>query len=219
MSMKAKRAKRLKAKSHKAKKTATAGKIRILCVSDYHRDKGMADNVEKLAAKEKVDVIINAGDFLSEEFAAKTLGATQFRTFVVRGNWDRELSVSNRNVTVLLNEIAEYNGYFFLGVDWNYYGQIPKLAKGIDPKKLVLITHDPPFDILDISYFGSNAGMPELREVVEAIKPVLHVFGHIHESAGVVKHRGTLFINAALPEYRKAAIVELPSQKVAVFDV
>jgi len=217
--MKAKRAKRTKARPDKAKKTAAAEKIRILCVSDYHRHKDLADNVEKLARKEKVDVIVNAGDFLSQEFAAKVLGSTAFRTFVVRGNWDQGISVMNKKVTVLLNEVAEYKGYFFLGVEWGSYSQLQKMAKGIDPKRLVIITHDPPYDILDISYFGSNAGMPELRELVEAIKPAIHVFGHIHESAGVIKHRGTLFINAALPEYRKAAIVELPSQKVAVFDV
>ena len=85
-----------------------------------------------------------------------------------------------------MNEIAEYKGYYFLGVDWSHYSEIEKLAKGIDPRRLIVITHDPPYDILDMSYFGSNAGMPELREVVEKIKPAMHVFGHIHESAGVV---------------------------------
>ncbi len=61
--------------------------------------------------------------------------------------------------------------------------------------------------------------MIELREAIERVKPTLHVFGHIHESAGVMKHKETLFVNAALPEFRKAAIVDLPSQKVKVFDV
>jgi putative phosphoesterase len=193
--------------------------MKILCVADYHREKELAENVEKLASKEKVDVIINAGDFLSEDFAKKILDKTKFKTFVVRGNWDQELKSKNRKVKILENEVSEYRGYYFLGVDWGHYSKIFKLAKGKDPKKIVVVTHDPPFDILDMSYFGSNAGVMELREAIERIKPVLHVFGHIHESAGVMKHKGTLFVNAALPEFRKAAIVELPSQKVDVFDV
>ena len=193
--------------------------MRILCVSDYHRDKDLAEKVEKLAEREKVDVIINAGDFLSEDFAKKVMDRTKFRTFIVRGNWDGELRTNNKKVTILNNEICEYKGYHFLGVDWGFYLKIYELAKGIDPKKLVLITHDPPYDILDISYFGSNAGIMELRTIIKEIKPTLHVFGHIHEAAGYVKYKGTLFVNASLPEFRKAAIIELPGQKVRVFDL
>ena len=193
--------------------------MKILCVSDYHREKDLAENVEKLAAKEKVDVIINAGDFLSEDFASKVLDKTKFRTFVVRGNWDYELESPNKNVTILHNKVVKYKGYHFLGVDFGYYSQIPKLSKGINPKKLILITHDPPYNILDVSYFGSNAGLMDLLASVSKVKPVLHVFGHIHESSGVMNHKGTLFVNAALPEFRKAAIVELPGQKVTVFDI
>ena len=193
--------------------------MRIMCVSDYHRDLEIAERVEALAAKEKVDVIVNAGDFLSEEFAAKVFASTSFITFVVQGNWDRHLKARSKKVKVLVNEVAEHKGYYFLGAEYGHYDVIEKLAKGIDSKKLIIITHDPPYDILDMSYFGSNAGMPDLRDVIERLKPAMHVFGHIHESAGVVKHKGTLFVNAALPEFRKAAIVDLPSQKVAVFDV
>ncbi|NIO23080.1 MAG: hypothetical protein GTN38_03585 [Candidatus Aenigmarchaeota archaeon] len=193
--------------------------MKILCVADYHREKELADGVEKLAEKERVDVIINAGDFLSEDFAKKVLDRAKVQTFVVRGNWDHELKTKSKNVKILENEVVEYKGYYFLGVDWGYYSRIQDLSKGIDPKKLIIITHDPPFDILDMSYFGSNAGVIELREAIERVKPTLHVFGHIHESAGVMKHKETLFVNAALPEFRKAAIVDLPSQKVKVFDV
>lgn len=193
--------------------------MKILCVSDYHREKSLAENVERLAEKEKVDVVINAGDFLSEDFANKFLDKTKFRTFVVRGNWDQEIRTKNNRVKVLENEVVEYKGYYFLGVDWGYYSKIHDLAKGKDPKRLVLITHEPPFDILDLTFFGSNAGAIEIREATEKVRPILHVFGHIHESAGVMKYKGTLFVNAALPEFRKAAVVELPSQKVKVFDV
>jgi hypothetical protein len=193
--------------------------MKVLCVSDYHRDQAMADHVEALAAKEKVDAIVNAGDFLSQEFASKVLEKTKFRTFVVRGNWDYDMKIRNKKVTFLSNKAEEYEGYCFIGADFRNYASIQKLAKGKDPNKMILITHDPPYDILDTSFFGSSAGAPELREIVDSIKPALHVFGHIHESAGVIKYRGTIFVNAALPEFRKAAIVDLPSGKIKIFDV
>ena len=193
--------------------------MKVLCVADYHREEKFAKNVDELAKKEKVDVIVNAGDFVSEDFARKVLDREKVQTFVVKGNWDYDLRTKNKKVKILENEVVEYRGYYFLGVDWGFYARIPELANGIDPKKLVVITHDPPFDILDMSYFGNNAGIMELRAIITEVRPVLHVFGHIHEAAGYLKHKGTLFVNAALPEFRKAAIVELPSQKVEVFDV
>lgn len=65
----------------------------------------------------------------------------------------------------------------------------------------ILITHSPPFGILDNS-FGSTA----LRSTVEEIKPRLHVFGHIHEGSGqtVLKHVGpnTICVNASYVDRR-----------------
>ncbi len=193
--------------------------MKIVCVSDYHRDMEIAKKVEKVAENERADVIVNAGDFLSQDFAKRVFDKTIFRTFVVRGNWDSELKTDNKNVTILVNQVVEYKGYHFLGVDFGQYSRIPELSKGIDPKKLIIITHDPPYEILDVSYFGTNAGFIDLRDVIFRVKPALHVFGHIHEAAGVMKHGGTLFVNAALPEFRKVAVVELPSQRVRIFDI
>ena len=75
--------------------------MKIICVADYHQKDEIADKVEKLAEKEKADVIVNAGDFLSESFARKVLDNTKFRTFVIRGNWDSAIKTSNKNVSVL----------------------------------------------------------------------------------------------------------------------
>lgn len=65
----------------------------------------------------------------------------------------------------------------------------------------ILITHGPPFDILDDND-GDRCGCDELRSAVERVKPKLHVFGHIHESYGqmLLKHEGpnTICINASI---------------------
>jgi len=68
-----------------------------------------------------------------------------------------------------------------------------KIPKDTD----VLITHGPPQDILDhVRYIPQGCG--SLRVYVEKIKPVLHVFGHIHEGHGSDMKDGTLYINAAI---------------------
>lgn len=63
----------------------------------------------------------------------------------------------------------------------------------------ILITHCPPFEILDKSLIGHNCGCQILRDqILQRIKPKLHVFGHIHESHGVYKTEETTFVNASI---------------------
>jgi Icc-related predicted phosphoesterase len=64
----------------------------------------------------------------------------------------------------------------------------------------VLITHCPPFGILDEvprQYWLENTGCEELRKRVEALRPKLHIFGHIHCSYGEEEQFSTHFVNAS----------------------
>ena len=49
----------------------------------------------------------------------------------------------------------------------------------------ILITHQPPFMILDVGK-SDHVGCEYLLERVKKMKPRLHIFGHIHESYGVL---------------------------------
>ena len=63
----------------------------------------------------------------------------------------------------------------------------------------ILITHGPPFAILD--HGGSSErreGCPQLLEAVFQAMPRLHVFGHIHTGYGTLRATDTLFVNASL---------------------
>lgn len=62
----------------------------------------------------------------------------------------------------------------------------------------VLLTHGPVYGILDTVINEQHAGDKDLLERVRQIKPAVHVCGHIHESYGMVKRHGTLFINACI---------------------
>ena len=61
----------------------------------------------------------------------------------------------------------------------------------------VLITHGPPFGILDRTTSNYNAGCEMLLKKVNQIQPKLHVFGHIHEGYGMIEKRKTIFVNAS----------------------
>lgn len=61
----------------------------------------------------------------------------------------------------------------------------------------VVITHGPPYGILDKTKTGVIVGCEELLKKIEFIQPKYHIFGHIHEGYGVQIQGKTTFINAS----------------------
>lgn len=60
----------------------------------------------------------------------------------------------------------------------------------------------PPFGILDQSkVVKASVGSKPLREAVDAIKPKVHIFGHIHENYGNIKINETHFYNVSHLNY------------------
>jgi len=62
----------------------------------------------------------------------------------------------------------------------------------------VLITHGPPWGHGDTTDSGELAGCRDLLVVVERIRPRLHIFGHIHEGAGISRSQHTVFVNPSI---------------------
>jgi len=78
----------------------------------------------------------------------------------------------------------------FIGKHWD------KIPANTD----ILITHCPAYGILDLTYHSQEkAGCNLLRKKIEEIRPVLHVFGHIHEGRGIYidKNGPTTHVNAS----------------------
>jgi Icc-related predicted phosphoesterase len=61
----------------------------------------------------------------------------------------------------------------------------------------ILMTHCPPKNKRDKIYSGLNIGCKYLAKNIEEKKPKFVVFGHIHESYGVLIEKETTFINGA----------------------
>ena len=61
----------------------------------------------------------------------------------------------------------------------------------------ILITHTPPFGILDKSRNYTSLGCRDLLTKVKEMKPKFHIFGHIHASYGQEKIGKTTFINGS----------------------
>jgi Icc-related predicted phosphoesterase len=67
----------------------------------------------------------------------------------------------------------------------------------------ILITHGPPYGYLDVPGGKKfQVGCELLRERVDVMQPKIHVFGHIHGSAGYYFNGHTHFINASVLDER-----------------
>jgi Icc-related predicted phosphoesterase len=80
----------------------------------------------------------------------------------------------------------------------------------------VLITHGPPHGILDRDYEGQRIGDISLYKRVEAVRPKLHLFGHVHDQNGEMSRFGTTFVNAAVGDDHEDLNL---SRKIHVLDV
>ncbi len=198
--------------------------MKLLCTSDLHGQTVITERILKVIEKEKIDVFLIAGDFHHELFAQQLFEKLRVRTFGVLGNVDWGLDeFENEHVAVKNWGLKEYTGYYFLlvgnRIPRNFVEIALEMTKNIDSKKLVFLTHFPPFGIQDIAWNNNHVGLNVFREFIDIKQPILHAFGHIHEDAGFTTVNGTLAVNCAVPSNNRCYIVELPEQKVTTVDL
>ncbi len=66
----------------------------------------------------------------------------------------------------------------------------------------ILMTHGPPYGILDTTFKGEKVGCERLAERIDFLGPKMSIFGHIHEARGQFKNKHTHFVNAAVVNLR-----------------
>lgn len=62
----------------------------------------------------------------------------------------------------------------------------------------ILVTHGPPYGILDKTIRGENVGCEELSNFLKTAPIKINVYGHIHEAYGMRVVNHTKFINASV---------------------
>jgi Icc-related predicted phosphoesterase len=167
------------------------------------------------------DILIHCGDFCSfQREDERTLDdvddwfaeSPAKHVVCIGGNHDYLLQKREfrfAHATLLEDSLVEIDGISIYGSPWcpelsgfAYYAtedqlieRWRKIPSGVD----ILITHTPPYGILDLPTSGTvHLGCPHLREELRRIKPRLHVFGHIHASHGIRTEGGIKFVNAAI---------------------
>lgn len=168
--------------------------------------------------------VSNVGDFWDIERFINWFNSQPFDDKVfIAGNHDfgferdryaatirvRELQEEGWDIHYLEDSGVEIKGLKFWGTpitspffNWAFMEESDKRVEHwnlIEDDTDILITHGPPYKILDFSKYGSeHCGCPYLEAAVKnRIKPLVHTFGHIHGEYGTEEGMDTLFINAS----------------------
>jgi len=176
------------------------------------------------------DLLIVAGDLTArdtvEENASFLIWLNEqpyIKKILIAGNHDGFIEKNRgweigllRNFDYLQDSGLEFEGLKIWGSPWtptfyNWHfmkdrGEPIKEKWDLIPEDVdILITHGPPYGILDhveISSKGDSsrrAGCMDLMNRIPALKKLkLHVFGHIHEGYGQESIRDTTFVNASI---------------------
>lgn len=170
------------------------------------------------------DLLIVAGDLTGSDTEDEH---REFQDWLWEQEYKKKIYIAGNHDTLLTKDYfklelefdylcdsgIEYKGLKIYGSPWSlrFPGMNPKcmaftvdtevelLAKWaeIPADTDILVTHCPPWGILDKCDNGLRVGSPSLRNRVDMIRPRYHIFGHLHESYGIEKHGETTFINCS----------------------
>lgn len=193
--------------------------MRLLLFSDLHVSKSHCEHLVEIS--EDADVVIGAGDFGSLRMGiSKTIGwlkQISKPAVLVPGNAEsfKELKKASKNwpsAYVLHGNGMELNGIEFYGIGggipvtpfgpWSYDFTEEEARELLleCPKNSVLVSHSPPYGILDLSSRGQHLGSTAVLQAIENKSPQLVVCGHIHESGGKIKRFGNTDVVNAGPK-------------------
>ncbi|MEM3030813.1 MAG: metallophosphoesterase [Candidatus Micrarchaeia archaeon] len=203
--------------------------MKLLALADIHADEATVDRLRVRLSKNPYDAVLVAGDLTNHgplSFAQDLLSFLD-RTYAIHGNMDPpEVArlLEEKGVGIHGKRVPLGGGYAVAG----FGGSNPtpfntpteyseeEITSGlsrlrIDPKT-ILLTHAPPYGLLDTVGEGIHVGSKSIRAVIEAKQPLLNICGHIHECEGEGEIGKTKVIKLGAAEKGKAAEITIDKE-------
>lgn len=173
-------------------------KLRILAASDFHDDLKSMEALAKKAVKQKVDLVILAGDIHSydtgNENILKPLLKTKKKLLFVPGNCEshEEHERFRKDMKSLHGYYVTYGDVGIAGIgspDWTLHHNnqdflmIKKQMEKMKPRKKILVSHLHAAGSL--AEFSGVPGDDIIRYAIDKFKPDILISGHIHEAEGI----------------------------------
>ena len=189
--------------------------VTIVAVSDTH---GLH---ESLVIPDG-DILVHAGDITRfgtlddvKHFNAFLGSLPHQAKIVIAGNHDfcferdpEDSAALLTNCIYLQDQNVTVQAIRFYGSPWQpwFYDWAFNLQRGAEIREKwdlitdetdLLITHGPPLGYGDRTLGGEHAGCRDFLDAIDRVRPRVHIFGHIHEGAGISSNERTTFINAS----------------------
>jgi Icc-related predicted phosphoesterase len=185
-------------------------RIRFLAISDVHGKEDLVDKFLEWVQKENLayDFIVAAGDIGNPQRAGsmcrilrKISLTLKKNVYYVKGNWDIEGTCGDKSVL----DLDDTGPLIFGNIALIGHGRIAEPYEIPSTVRVsVLVTHYPPFSILDrgkvidSNHRSLHAGVIDINYLIDYYKPRVHIFGHSHSFGGLdVEHNGVVYVNVA----------------------
>ena len=211
--------------------------MRIYAVADIHGKPSRIKCFQKNVAEYRPDILIVAGDittFKRGPAIIKRFDKIGLPVLAVRGNTDLPgiHGLLNNFTNTLCLHLKEHiiDGIQFVGIG----GTIPlpfrsqlgffedrvlkKLSRLVDQNSVV-VTHPPPWGVLDKAFNRFHAGSKGLYRLIQKYQPRLLICGHIHESAGTAAIDKTIVVNCNISRNNGGAIIEITGNRTPVVEM
>lgn len=170
--------------------------MKILAFGDNH---GNIKSLDKAIEKSKdVDLVVCVGDISNYgrnfEEGMNKLKKLNKPVLIIQGNHETREQInyfSNKNIINLHKCSYELNDYVFFGYGGGGFGLRNKDFENVVTKfiktvkkdsKVILITHGPPNNTVDLVPGYGNVGCNSIRKFIEENEILLNICGHIHDT-------------------------------------
>ncbi|MBW3011670.1 metallophosphoesterase [Candidatus Woesearchaeota archaeon] len=178
--------------------------MKIFAFTDLHGDLEALRKIHNKIEKEKPELILCAGDLsiFEDHFSllVSELDSFGLPVLLIHGNHESESLVRNAarmfsNIKDLHKKTYKKSDTLFLGYGGGGFSLVDegfvKISKKFKdeirkhkPKKIVLMTHAPPYNTKVDQIHGNCAGNKSIRDFIEKVKPDIVICGHLHENEG-----------------------------------
>ncbi|MGV8152195.1 MAG: metallophosphoesterase family protein [Candidatus Nanoarchaeia archaeon] len=197
-------------------------KIKILAAGDFHGDPAITKKLAQKAYKEKVDLIILAGDItgpIEVKNLLKPFTEKGEKVVLVPGNWDSSESIEFLSKLYGIENVSDHYvkheniGIFGIGSpDWqmslNEERAFKKLKKEFEKikelEKKIMVSHLHAQGTK--AEFSGIPGSTALKKAIKEFQPDLFISAHIHEAEGIEEKLGKTKI---VQVGKKGKIIEL----------
>lgn len=177
--------------------------MKILAFVDLHGSMSMLKKLSALAKKEDVDYIVCAGDLTifgdSMQMLLQVLDRMGKPVLMIHGNHEsedvlRKMCARTKNIRFLHKEVLEEGDYVFMcygGGGFSLKDPVfekwskEAMNKIDEHKKIILVTHAPPYCTKLDRILDQPAGSKSIRKFIKLVQPKIAISGHLHENFGM----------------------------------